>query len=153
MKKNIIIISVIIIAILVGGFFLFNNYIYQEKQAEESLEEMSIPKVGFIPGQSDAITEFPKPGLATSITIDYSKCSKGSYTVYLGFGSTHFAFEGVKNDKCIFYYGGEIENPLWDGALPFRCSVSTSLGKKDYAVGDFSIQMEALDPYCSNLQN
>ncbi len=69
------------------------------------------PKAGFIPGQSSTIIQLPKPGNATSVLMDFSKCSKGSDTVYFGFGSIHFAFEGINNNNCVFYYGTEIENP------------------------------------------
>ena len=80
--------------------------------------------------------------------MDFSKCSKGSDAVYFGFGSTHFAFEGIKSNECVFYYGTEIENPMWDGALPFKCAVPTSLGQKNFIVSNYGIQMEELKDFC-----
>ena len=106
------------------------------------------PKAGFISGQSDAITKLPKPGNATSIVIDFSKCTRGSDTVYFGLGSAHFAFEGIEGGRCIFYYGGEIENPNWNGSLPFMCKVPTRLNKETYSVKDDGILLEKLEKYC-----
>jgi len=141
-------------------FSLVTDSIAQEKDIDafnqilstfRFIEPITIPKVGFISGQSDTITQIPEPGLVTSITIDFAKCSRGSDRVLFGLGSTHFAFEGIKNADCIFYYGGEIENPNWDGFLSHKCSVPTSLNEQTYSVTNYGIEMETLKPYCTAL--
>ena len=108
----------------------------------------SVPKAGFIEGQSNTITKLPEPGNATSIIMDFSKCSRGSDAVYFGFGSTHFAFEGIKNNECVYYYGTEIENPMWDRSLTAKCAVPVSMGQKSYIVSAYNIQMEELREFC-----
>ena len=98
---------------------------------------------------SDTITQLPKPGLVESIVVDFSKCSKGTDTVYFGFGSSHFSFDGIENDVCIFHLGTEIENPNWDGDLNFKCSIPVSLGVKTYEVGDYGINWDGdFNKYC-----
>lgn len=109
------------------------------------------PKAGFIAGQSNTITQLPEPGNATLVIFDFANCSKGSDIVSFGMGSTSFAFEGNKQNMCVFYYGTEIENPNWDGTLPFKCTVPVDLGKKTYSVGNFGISMNELDAYCVKL--
>jgi hypothetical protein len=42
---RIIVIGAVIVAALLGGFFLFNNYIYQEKQGEASVERETVSGV------------------------------------------------------------------------------------------------------------
>ncbi len=112
------------------------------------------PKAGSIKGQSNTITRLEMPGNATpsfSIIMDFSNCSRGSDVIYFFMGSTHFAFEGIKQDSCVFYYGTEIENPNWDRTLPFKCIVPKSLGKKTYFVGGSGIELQELGSYCVKL--
>ncbi len=109
------------------------------------------PKVGFIKGQSDTIVKLSEPGKGTSLIMDFSNCSKGSDVVYFGLGSTHFAFEGIKQGNCVFYYGTEIEDPGWDRTLAYKCTVPTLLGKRAYSVGYMGISMKELDVYCRKL--
>ena len=128
----IVVLIVVLILLVLSAYFLF----------------LRKPKAGFIAGHSETITQLPNPGNATSIIMNFSQCSKGSDTVYFGMGSTHFAFEGIKENNCVFYYGTEIENPAWDRTLPFQCSVPTHLDNKTYSVNDFGIGMKELDSYC-----
>ena len=135
-KTNIkyILIVVILAAIVGGGIF----YIFSDK--------LKASKIESIKGKSDTISQFPAPGKVTTIIMDFSKCSRGSDLVYLQLGSTYFAFEGIKNDRCVYYYGTEIEMSkiFW-----YKCSVLTNLGQKSFNVSSFGIEMQELDQYCS----
>ena len=133
----------IVILVLVSSLLMLLLFIY--------LLFLKTPKAGFIKGQSNTITQLPEPGKTTSIIMNFTNCSKGSDTVYFGMGSTHFVFEGIKQNNCVFYYGTEIENPSWDGTLPFKCTVPIGLDKKTYSVGNFGISMKELDAYCVKL--
>jgi hypothetical protein len=64
-----------------------------------------------------------------SVTINFSLCSVGQDEFGFGSGSTSFYFEGIKDNKCHFYMGTEVENPRWDGHLDEECFVPINHAK------------------------
>lgn len=116
---------------------------YLTLRTKRTKSQIAFPNVPI--QESFNITQLPKPGNTESIIVDFSKCSPGRDTVYFGFGSTSFVFEGIENNKCIFNYSVEAE---MSGYGPYtQCSVPTSLGEKTYK-NDFGIKLDELQVYC-----
>lgn len=105
---------------------------------------------GFIKEISTTIAQIPLRGSSTTVIFDYSLCTRGSDTVYFPMGSAHFTFMGISNNTCVFYYGGEVENPNWDRVLTHKCQVPVSLGKRTYAVAALGIETEDFSTYCTD---
>jgi len=59
------------------------------------------------------------------------------------------AVEGIKGSVCRIYYGGEVENPNWDGKLTSVCEVPTTKGKMTFPKGGFGVDLSSIGEYCS----
>jgi hypothetical protein len=143
--------SIVLLLLLVIPIFYVSYLFVSGKPSPDFSPLQKTPTAGFIDGESNTITQLPKPGNATSVIMDFSNCSRGSDSVSFAFGSMHFAFEGIKENNCVFYYGGEVEDPNWDRSLPYKCNVPVALGKKTYTVSTMGVLMEELNNYCTKL--
>lgn len=132
-KKQTIFLSTILFVLLViagGGLY------YWKKGNPISLgNNPKYVKAGSIKGMPSI--EYSEPNRAIS-SVDYGQCNPGSHDSYRAFGSDHYVFLGIEDGKCVFYKGGETENPGWDGKLHTRCEVPTFLGKTVRGLGDIS---------------
>src|SRR5258705_12811806 len=63
-----------------------------------------------------------------SVAIDFKQCKPHRERVYVDFGSTTYEIVGPRAGVCVMRYGGEIENPKWDGSLPITCKIPRKLG-------------------------
>lgn len=84
------------------------------------------------------------------ITINFSSCNQDRIRIDIPFGSITIAVEGKKNDVCRLYYGGEVENPSWDGSLPVVCDVPTELGIVTFERDGFGFSFEQISQYCES---
>ena len=137
----------IIVAIVLGA-----TVIYLATRPKPVSRETFVPKAGSIPGEPSVTQTFDESGSeVTMVIIDYATCNRGSTSITFAFGSEHFVFEGKQGDNCLFYLGGEMENPRWDGSLAKQCEVPINLGAQYYNVGRYGADMKAIESYCHAL--
>jgi len=80
--------------------------------------------------------------------IDFANCKPSIKTISFAMGSMTFHIMGKSNGECILRYGGEIENPHWDGYLDTLCAVSQKLGKATFKFNHMGFTMRKIKKYC-----
>jgi len=83
-----------------------------------------------------------------SVTINFRQCTADQRRIYVDFGSTFIQVIGEQKDGCLLRYGGEVENPNWNGELPFICRVPQSLGSISFRKFDYGVDLSAIQQYC-----
>lgn len=108
-------------------------------------------------GQDEGITVTIKPDMSADRTlqergnravIDFAKCTPDVRRYDVNFGSTTIEIKGKSKSLCSMNYGGEVEDPRWDGKLSFACRVPTSLGQKEFTKNSEGIDLSPLQQYC-----
>ncbi|QQS19874.1 prepilin-type N-terminal cleavage/methylation domain-containing protein [Candidatus Saccharibacteria bacterium] len=84
------------------------------------------------------------------VTIDFAKCTADINRFNVAFGSTTIEIKGKDADVCLLNYGGETENPNWDGKLDTSCRVPVSEGKKQFSKNNYGVSLGSIDQFCSN---
>jgi hypothetical protein len=82
------------------------------------------------------------------VEIDFSECEPTRKVIYVVFGSTIYEIKGIEGNNCVMDYGGEIENPNWDGRLTKRCSVPLSLGKQIFIKTTDGVDFSSISEFC-----
>lgn len=82
------------------------------------------------------------------VSIDFSKCTPDVSRFYVAFGSTTVEITGKDSNDCLLNYGGEVENPEWDGKLTTSCKVPMSLGVQKFKKGQNGVDLSAIQKYC-----
>ena len=83
------------------------------------------------------------------VLIDFSKCKPDVRRFDVNFGSTTVEITGKENNICSLNYGGEVENPDWDGKLTSSCKIPASLGERHFRKGRYGVDLSAIRKYCS----
>lgn len=83
------------------------------------------------------------------VEIDFAACEPKEERVYVPFGSTTYQIVGPTDEGCLMRYGGEVENPSWDGFLDKTCVIPTTLGRQAFPKTSTSVDFSSLDPYCT----
>ncbi len=84
-----------------------------------------------------------------AVTVDFNLCAEVGGRIWVAFGSTSIRVFGKTDDgSCWVDYGGEVENPNWDGALTTHCLVPASVGILSFAKEDFGVDLTSIDQYC-----
>lgn len=84
------------------------------------------------------------------VVIDFSKCTPDKRRFDTSFGSTTIEIQGKNQNNCMLAYGGEVENPNWDGKLPTTCRVPADLGQKEFTIGQNGVDLSSIQKYCSS---
>ena len=82
------------------------------------------------------------------VYIDFSRCEKDNDRFFVAFGSTVISIEGLERNSCVLRYGGEVENPNWDGKLATLCRVPLTEGLGSFTETDYGVDMSSIDKYC-----
>lgn len=82
------------------------------------------------------------------VSIDFSKCTPDVRRFYVAFGSTTVEITGEDSNYCLLNYGGEVENPEWNGKLTTSCKVPMSLGLQKFKEGQNGVDLSAIQKYC-----
>lgn len=82
------------------------------------------------------------------IVIDFALCKPDRKRFSVSFGSTTIQIIGVKEGFCELKYGGEVENPKWDGKLPNFCRVPVSLGIVEFPTHQYGADYSAIGEFC-----
>lgn len=83
------------------------------------------------------------------VEIDVAACEPKQERVYVAFGSTTYQIVGPSRQGCVLLYGGEVENPSWDGFLNKTCVVPTSLGRYSFTKTKTGVDFSAIEKYCT----
>ena len=66
------------------------------------------------------------------------------------FGSTAYQIVGQSQHGCVMLYGGEIENPNWDGQLDRICVIPVILRIQSFVTTAYGVQFSPIDGYCTS---
>jgi len=81
--------------------------------------------------------------------IDFEGCTpSGRINVPVDLGSTTYEVIGKSQNGCEMKYGGEVENPRWDGFLDKSCVIPFSFGKRRFGQTQIGVDFSSLEPYC-----
>jgi len=138
MKKVLFIIFGIII-VLVAITIILTRY----KPSDNSIPTTVKPK----PNYSETTRTIKKDG--EIVYIDFEQCTEDLRRIDVAFGSTTIGVVGKDNGNCILIYGGEVENPNWDGELKNKCSIPISLGKTTFKSGPYGVDLSTISQYCN----
>ncbi len=83
-----------------------------------------------------------------TIIINFAKCIPDKKTFAFGFGSGTIQIVGFADDVCQIKYGGEIEDPKWDGKLNTTCGVPVNKGTLYFQTDNYSIDFSSIKKYC-----
>jgi hypothetical protein len=82
------------------------------------------------------------------VVLDFGQCQPGRARIDVAFGSVTFELKGRSGQFCLLDYGGEVEDPRWDGKLTTTCRVPTSLGKRQFPSHDEGVDLRQIESYC-----
>ena len=82
-------------------------------------------------------------------SIDFASCQPMTNQIDVALGSTTYQIVGKSGSNCLMNYGGEVENPRWDGKLPNHCKIPLSLGSKSFYAGNMGVDFTSISKYCS----
>ncbi len=85
------------------------------------------------------------------VEIDFAACEPMQERVYVPFGSTTYQVVGPTDLGCLMRYGGEAENPSWDGFLDKTCVVPATVGRRLFRKTHINVDFSALDAYCTEI--
>ena len=85
------------------------------------------------------------PGM---VTIDFRACRHHGERVWTAEGSTTYLVLGVQGMACRMRYGGEVEDPRWDGRLPIVCLVPRRLGSIAFGISPYRVDFSPIGRYC-----
>lgn len=88
------------------------------------------------------------PVLIDEVEIDFEACVPRRLRVDVTSGSTTFEIVGKTEHGCLMKYGGEVENPDWDGYLDKTCIVPFKLGTQRFKKTSTKVDFSSLEPYC-----
>lgn len=89
--------------------------------------------------------------LDDNVVIDFESCYVGGERISVPFGSTTIKIIGKTGENCTIVYGGEVENPDWDGRLPNTCNIPTDLGKLDFEKTSYGVDLMPISNYCQKI--
>ena len=85
------------------------------------------------------------------IVIDFEHCvTTRRIRIPVALGSTTYQIVGKNKGGCMMRYGGEVENPQWDGFLDKTCIVPLSLGKQRFSKTQTGVNFYPLASYCKS---
>lgn len=87
----------------------------------------------------------------TPLDLDVASCPFGQDSVGYGFGHTVFAIDGLQGTECVFRYGSEIENPMWDGKLVMKCKVPSDIDII-VPVNNYGIDLSSIKQHCTAIK-
>jgi hypothetical protein len=128
--------------ILVILFVLFGGiYLLQQRFSFLPLEE------SYLKAEDMSNPTMQKNG--ESIMINFSLCKPEEKRFDVAFGSTTIQIVGKSDNLCVFKYGGEVENPKWDGKLDTTCEVPLNQGTATFNTTNTGIDFSSIKQYCS----
>ena len=84
-----------------------------------------------------------------SVVINFSLCKPEKKHFDVAFGSTTIQILGITSKVCKLQYGGEVENPKWDGKLDTTCQVPINQGTLVFQIKNEGIDFSTIKQYCT----
>ena len=103
---------------------------------------------------SNVATSPTAPGASSpaDVMIDFERCTpSGRINIPVALGSTTYEVIGKSRNGCVMKYGGEVENPSWDGFLDKTCVIPFSLGQRRFGQTQIGVDFSSLEPYCKKV--
>ncbi|KKR91679.1 MAG: hypothetical protein A2071_09040 [Bacteroidetes bacterium GWC1_47_7] len=85
-----------------------------------------------------------------NVSVNFSQCTSDVRRIDVAFGSTTIEIQGKEGVNCKLNYGGEVENPNWDGKLQNKCRIPANLGTLTFAKSGYGVDLSAIQRYCTN---
>lgn len=143
-SKKLLIILIIVAAIV--AVTLASTYIARRDVQKNIATATPEPSTSV---QSDDSPDRSLQDNGAEITVNFATCTPDKRTFGVSFGSTVIEVRSKDGDMCTIAYGGEVENPEWDGQLGTTCKVPTSLGVKTFSRTNYAVDLSAIDEYCT----
>lgn len=83
------------------------------------------------------------------VVIDFEACLPERRRIDVTYGSTTFEIVGKTEGGCLMRYGGEVENPNWDGSLNRTCMIPFRLGRQRFKKSAVGVDFSSIELYCS----
>lgn len=90
------------------------------------------------------------PDEARTLELNFLTCEPKQERVYVSLGSSAYQVQGKTGDFCVLRYGGEVENPNWDGKLTTECQIPTSVGLRQFPVKELGVDFSSIRQYCND---
>lgn len=129
-------ILLIVAVAVIGGM-----YLVQQHFAALPLEESYI--------KADNISSPTIEEVEGGVKLNFELCQKMQQTVTVAFGSTTIQVTGKKGSNCQMNYGGEVENPKWDGKLTTSCLVPINQGIQIFPLTNYGVNFDTISQYCT----
>ena len=127
--------------ILVILFVLFGGiYLLQQKFSFLPIEE------SYLKAEDMSNPTIQKNG--ESVMFNFSLCKPEKKRFDVAFGSTTIQIVGKSDNLCVFKYGGEVENPNWDGKLDTACEVPLNQETATFNTTNTGIDFSSIKRYC-----
>lgn len=127
---------ILFIVALIGGAYLVRQHF-----TALPLEESYI--------KADDISNPTIKKLEDAVQLNFELCQNTQQTIAVAFGSTTVRVVGKKGSTCEMHYGGQVENPNWDGKLTNTCLVPIDQGTQRFPLTAYGINFESISQYCS----
>ena len=105
--------------------------------------------VGIAAGPLITVSAQPIDDRDVPVEIDVAACEPKQERIFVAFGSTTYQIVGPSQHGCVLLYGGEVENPSWDGLLNKTCVVPMSLGRLAFAKTKTGVDFSTIEKYCT----
>lgn len=132
-NKRLAIISIFALVSAISILIFMNK---QPKQTEV-LAECSYNLLSYVDGVEEQ-----------TITLDFSSCNSCQVNIPMAFGADGYQMKDLNDNQCVLSWGGEVENPDWNGEYKYRCRIDKNLGKMVFTVGLFGIDFSPIMEYC-----
>lgn len=133
----------ILVLVLVSGFSV--TYAYTYITLNKQLDEITQPKRKIPAKPTPQPTSKP---IGNTISIDFTTCTPTKDHVSVDFGSTKYEVKGKSGNFCHMDFGGEVENPNWDGKLTSFCKIPVSQGLMTFETTQYGIDFAKIAIYC-----
>ncbi len=137
----------VIIFLIVAGIAGAFLYLRGSKSVTSSIPPASVSDSPSV--KADNLENRTIGEQGSKITVNFGQCLPDRRRIDTAFGSTTIMISGKSNDFCVLAYGGEVENPNWNGSLPFKCSVPASMGTAEFVKGTNGVDLGAIGKYCT----
>lgn len=97
---------------------------------------------------ADVSSNRPIKEAGDTMALDFAKCTPDLFRTYLPMGSFTFEMAGTDGRNCLLNFGGEVEDPTWNGDLLTTCKVPASAGTVTLRRGETKVDTSPLDAYC-----
>ncbi len=130
--------TIVVLVLLLGGIYLL-----QQRFSFLPLEE------SYLKAEDMSNPTMQKNG--DTVIIDFSLCKPEKKRFDVAFGSTTIQILGISDTVCRLQYGGEVENPNWDGKLDTTCEVPLGQGVLTFKTTNGGVDFSPIERYCNTV--